>query len=156
MSYQDFKKINTVILGISVDSVFAHKVWNEKELSKMVVGGLPFPLLSDQNGRLGRLYGVYDQENGVHLRGTFIIDSEDRVQSSEILGTAVGRNSDQLLRKVKAFQHHAKTGELIPADWQKKLDKSGKNGFQKEKVNCSRCKYDLKSKKRPQTLGTFF
>lgn len=118
MSYPDFQKINTVILGISVDSVFTHKVWNESELSKMVDGGLPYPLLADQNGQVGRLYGVYDEMNGVHLRGTFILDPDDKVQSSEILGTAVGRNSDELLRKVKAFQHHASTGELIPADWE--------------------------------------
>lgn len=119
MSYEDFQKINTEILGISVDSVFTHKVWNENELSKMVDGGLPFPLLSDQNGQVGRSYGVYDEENGVHLRGTFILDSEDTVQSSELLGTAVGRNPEELLRKVTAFQHHTKTGELIPADWKK-------------------------------------
>lgn len=119
MSYQDFQKVNTEILGISVDSVFIHKVWNETELSKMVDGGLPFPLLSDQNGQIGRLYGVYDEKDGVHLRGTFIIDPNGEVQSSEILATAVGRNSDELLRKVIAFQHHASTGELVPAGWEK-------------------------------------
>ena len=62
------------VLSVSVDSVFSHKIWNETELSKMVDGGIPYPMLSDQNGEIGRLYGVYDEDSGTNIRGRFLID----------------------------------------------------------------------------------
>ena len=61
------------VLAISVDSKFSHKIWQETELSKMVSGGVPYPILSDPGGKIGTLYGVYDEEAGVNVRGRFII-----------------------------------------------------------------------------------
>ena len=58
---------------MSIDSVFVHKMWDENELSKMVDGGVPFPMLSDAGGQIGRLYGVFNEEAGVENRGRFII-----------------------------------------------------------------------------------
>jgi peroxiredoxin (alkyl hydroperoxide reductase subunit C) len=112
------KKLNIEVLSISVDSVFSHKIWNETELSKMVEGGVPFPMLSDQNGSIGKLYDVYDENAGVNIRGRFLIDPEGIVQAAEILAPPVGRNPQELLRQVKAFQHHQKTGEVMPSGWQ--------------------------------------
>ncbi|MBS3810205.1 MAG: redoxin domain-containing protein, partial [Desulfobacterales bacterium] len=65
---------------MSIDSMFVHKMWNDHELSKMVDGGIPFPMLSDAGGRVGRVYGVYDEEGGVDTRGRFIIDPDGVIQ----------------------------------------------------------------------------
>jgi len=105
-------------MSVSVDSNFSHKIWQETELSKMVEGGVPFPMITDAGGRIGSLYGVYDQEAGVDVRGRFIIDPEGIVQAMEVLTPPVGRNVSELIRQVKAYQHHQKTGEVMPSGWQ--------------------------------------
>lgn len=105
-------------LAISVDSRFSHKIWQEEELSKMVPGGVPFPMLSDPGGRIGQVYGVYDEEAGVNIRGRFIIDPDGVIQASEVLTAPVGRNPDELLRQIRAYQHNRETGEVMPSGWQ--------------------------------------
>lgn len=105
------------ILAMSTDSRFIHKIWQEDELSKMVEGGVPFPMLSDAGGRIGQVYGVYDADGGVDVRGRFIIDPDGVVQAIEILTPPVGRNVDESLRQVKAFQHVRDTGEATPSGW---------------------------------------
>lgn len=86
-------------------------------MSKMVDGGVPFPMLSDQTGAIGKLYGVYDEDAGVNIRGRFLIDPEGVIQAAEILSPPVGRNPQELIRQVKAYQHHQKTGEVMPSGW---------------------------------------
>jgi peroxiredoxin (alkyl hydroperoxide reductase subunit C) len=106
-------------LSMSVDSVFVHKVWQDEELSKMVKGGVPFPMLSDAGGRIGRVYGVYDEDAGVDVRGRFLIDPDGVVQAIEILTPPVGRNEAELLRQIRAYQavRASKGGEACPAGW---------------------------------------
>jgi alkyl hydroperoxide reductase subunit AhpC len=106
------------VLAMSVDSRFSHKIWQEEELSKMVKGGVPFPILTDAGGRIGKAYGVYDEEAGVDIRGRFLIDPDGVIQAMEVLTPPVGRNVSELIRQVKAFQHTRKTGEVIPSGWQ--------------------------------------
>jgi len=106
------------VLSISTDSRFSHKIWNEDELSKMVEGGVPFPMLSDQGGRIGRAYGVYDKAAGVDIRGRFLIDPDGIIQAMEVLTPAVGRNPNELIRQIKAFQHVRATGEVTPSGWE--------------------------------------
>lgn len=106
------------MLSVSVDSRFIHKIWQEQELSKMVKGGVSFPMLSDGGGRIGTVYGVYDEDAGVNIRGRFIIDPDGVVQAMEILTPSVGRNVSELIRQIKAFQHVRKTGEATPSGWQ--------------------------------------
>lgn len=101
-----------------MDSNFSHKVWQEVELSKMVPGGIPFPMVSDPGGKIGTEYGVYSEEKGMDVRGRFLIDQEGIVQAYEVLTPAVGRNVAEVLRQIKAFQHNQKTGELMPSGWQ--------------------------------------
>jgi len=104
--------------AISVDSRFSHKIWQEEELSKMVEGGVPFPLLSDSGGRVGSIYGIYDEEAGVDIRGRFLIDPDFNIRAMEVLTPEVGRNVAELIRQVKAFQHVVATGEVTPSGWQ--------------------------------------
>ena len=106
------------MLSVSTDSNFSHKIWNEVELSKMVDGGIPYPMLSDQGGRIGTVYGVYDEAAGVNVRGRFLIDLDGIVQAMEALTPPVGRNVTELIRQVKAYQHVRATGEATPSGWQ--------------------------------------
>jgi alkyl hydroperoxide reductase subunit AhpC len=103
---------------MSVDSRFSHKIWQEEELSKMLPGGVPYPMATDAGGRIGSVYGVYDEEGGVDIRGRFIIDPDGIVQAMEVVTPSVGRNVAELIRQIKAFQHTAKTGEVMPSGWQ--------------------------------------
>jgi alkyl hydroperoxide reductase subunit AhpC len=116
--YPEFKKIGTEVLAMSTDSRFVHKIWQAEELSKMIKGGVPYPMLSDAGGRIGQVYGVYDEAAGVDIRGRFIIDPDFKIRAMEVLTPEVGRNPDELLRQVKAFQHVKATGEVTPSGWQ--------------------------------------
>jgi alkyl hydroperoxide reductase subunit AhpC len=116
--YGEFKSLKTEVLAMSTDSRFTHKIWQEQELSKMVKGGVPFPMLSDAGGKVGAVYGVYDDAAGVDIRGRFIIDPDFVIRAMEVLTPEVGRNPLELLRQIKAFQHVAATGEVTPSGWQ--------------------------------------
>jgi peroxiredoxin (alkyl hydroperoxide reductase subunit C) len=114
----DFEALGVTVLSMSTDSRFVHKIWQEAELSKMVEGGFPFPMLTDAGGRIGTVYGIYDEAGGVDVRGRFLIDPDGIIQAAEIMTPSVGRNVDELLRQVRAFQHVRATGEVTPAGWQ--------------------------------------
>ena len=103
---------------MSTDSRFVHKIWNEAELSRMVEGGIPFPMLSDAGGRVGSVYGVYEEAAGVNIRGRFLIDPDGVIQAMEVLTPSVGRNISETIRQVKAFQHVHETGEATPSGWE--------------------------------------
>ena len=107
-------------MSISVDSVFVHKMWNDNELSKMVDGGIPYPMLSDQNGKVGTMYGVYDEDAGVQMRGRFLIDPDGNVQGYEVLSPPVGRNVSETIRQLKAFQlvRASKGTQATPSGWE--------------------------------------
>jgi peroxiredoxin (alkyl hydroperoxide reductase subunit C) len=107
------------VLSMSIDSMFVHKMWDEVELSKMVDGGVPFPMLSDAGGRVGTVYGVYDEEAGVETRGRFIIDPDGVVQGYEVLTPPVGRNVNETFRQMQAFQlvRGSKGAEATPSGW---------------------------------------
>ena len=106
------------VLAMSTDSRFVHQVWQEQELSKMVDGGVPFPMLSDAGGNIGKVYGIFDEAAGVDIRGRFIIDPDFVIRAMEVLTAEVGRSPDELVRQVRAFQHVRATGEVTPSGWQ--------------------------------------
>lgn len=105
---------------MSVDSIFVHKVWDEQELSKMIKGGIPYPMASDADGSIGKVYGVYDEEAKIDHRGMFLIDPDGVVQSYEIVVPPVGRDISEPLRKFKAMRmvRETKAQEVAPAGWQ--------------------------------------
>ena len=84
----------------------------------MVAGGIPWPMLSDAGGRIGTVYGVYDEAAGVDVRGRFLINPEGIIQAMEVLTPEVGRNPGELIRQIKAFQHVQATGEVTPSGWE--------------------------------------
>lgn len=115
----EFEELGVQVLSCSADSIYTHKMWNDQELSKMA-GNTPFPMLSDQNGEIGKMYGVYDEQSGVSLRGTFIIDPDGILQGLEVLSMPIGRNVFEGLRQIKAGQmvRNSKGKEVAPAVWQ--------------------------------------
>jgi len=104
---------------MSVDSIFVHKMWNDNELSKMVKGGVPYPMMSDAGGKVGSIYGIYDEIAGVETRGRFIIDPDGIVQGFEVLTPPVGRNVKETLRQIQAFQlvRNSKGTQATPSGW---------------------------------------
>ncbi len=103
---------------MSTDSRFVHLIWQEQELCKMVDGGVYFPMLSDAGGKIGTAYGVFDEDAGVDIRGRFIINPDGVSMGMEVLTPEVGRNPDELIRQIKAYQHVKATGEVTPSGWQ--------------------------------------
>jgi len=104
---------------MSVDSVFVHKMWNDNEISKMVKGGVPYPMMSDAGGKVGTLYGIYDEMGGIETRGRFIIDPDGNIQAYEVLTPPVGRNIKETIRQLQAFQYvrASKGTEATPSGW---------------------------------------
>ena len=117
--YKELQDLGAEVFSVSVDSHFVHKMWNDHELVKMVDGGVPFHMLSDQAGNIGRAYGCYDEQQGIEMRGRFIIDPDGVVQAIEILTPPVGRRIAETIRQLQAFQvvRASKGAEATPAGW---------------------------------------
>lgn len=115
---KELDELGVQVLAASTNSHFIHKIWQEEELSKMVEGGFPYPMLFDAGGQIGDLYGVYDADGGVDIRGRFIMDPDGIIQAAEIMTPSVGRNTTKMIRQLKAFQHVRETGEVMPSGWQ--------------------------------------
>jgi peroxiredoxin (alkyl hydroperoxide reductase subunit C) len=120
--YEEFKKMDAEVITASVDTKFVHLAWqrDEKMLEKV-----KYPMGADRTGKVARLFGVYDEETGNALRGTFIINPEGTLLNSEVNFYNLGRNIDELLRKLKANRHLASgNGEACPAQWKQEGDKT--------------------------------
>jgi peroxiredoxin (alkyl hydroperoxide reductase subunit C) len=119
-NYSKLQEMGVEVFSVSVDSHFVHKMWNDHELTKMVEGGVPFPMISDQAGNVGRAYGVWDEGQGIELRGRFIIDPDGVIQAMEVLTPPVGRKLAETVRQVQAFQlvRQSEGAEATPAGWE--------------------------------------
>lgn len=117
--YEEFSKLNTEVLGVSVDSEFSHLAWIQTDRKNGGVGDLNYPLVSDLKKEISTAYNVLDPDAGVALRGLFIIDKDGIIQHSTINNLAVGRSVDETLRTLQAFQYtQAHPDEVCPAGWQ--------------------------------------
>ncbi|XP_047111264.1 peroxiredoxin-like [Schistocerca piceifrons] len=114
---QEFKSLNTEVIGVSTDSHFSHLAWINTPRKAGGLGSLNFPLLSDFNKIISRDYGVLVESEGVALRGLFIIDPQGILRQITINDLPVGRSVDETLRLIKAFQFVEKHGEVCPANW---------------------------------------
>ncbi len=117
--YSELQALGVDVMSVSVDSHFVHKMWNDHELSRMVEGGVPFPMISDQAGNIGRALGVWDETQGIEMRGRFIIDPDGVIQAIETLTPPVGRRLSETIRQIQAFQLVRASGgtEATPAGW---------------------------------------
>lgn len=120
--YDEFRKLNAEIITVSTDTKFVHLAWqrDEKMLEKA-----RYPMAADPTGKLARLFGVYDEESGLALRGTFIISPEGKLLNAEVNFYNLGRNVEELLRKLRANIHlAANPSEACPAQWKQEGDKT--------------------------------
>ncbi|MBX3475030.1 MAG: peroxiredoxin [Planctomycetes bacterium] len=113
----EFKKINTEVIGASVDSKFSHLAWNNMPRDKGGLGGVKYALLADITKNVARDYGVLLEGGGVALRGLFLIDPDGVLQYQTVNNLSVGRSVDETLRIIKAFQYAQSHGEVCPANW---------------------------------------
>lgn len=114
--YEELKKLNAEVLSISTDTVFVHKAWHD---TSEAIKKIKFPMVADPTGAITRAYGVYIEDEGLALRGTFIIDPEGQLKTMEIHANGIGRSSKELLRKLQAAQFVAKYGDQVcPANWE--------------------------------------
>ena len=114
--YEQFKSMGVEIYSVSTDSHFVHKAWHDtsKRIQK-----IQYPMLADPTATLAKDLDVYIESEGVAERGTFIINPEGKVVAYEVIAGNVGRNGDELLRRVQASQFVAEHGdEVCPAKWQ--------------------------------------
>lgn len=113
--YDEFKKINCEIYSVSTDTHFTHKAWAE---ASPAIKKVRYPMLGDPAHKLARAFDVLIEEEGVALRGTFIIDPNGVIKGMEVNDNSIGRNASELLRKVKAAKYVAEhPGEVCPAKW---------------------------------------
>ena len=113
-NYEEFKALNTEILAISTDSVYAHRAWLQTPEEDNGIQGTKFTLASDGTHEISEAYGVLVEEEGVALRGLFIIDPKGILQNSVIHNMDIGRSVDETLRVLEALQ----AGGLCAANWQ--------------------------------------
>ncbi|MEK7603658.1 MAG: redoxin domain-containing protein [Patescibacteria group bacterium] len=113
--YDKFKKLGAEILSVSTDTVFAHKAWHD---NSPAIKKVKFPMVADPIGKLCREFGTYIEEEGVSLRGSFIIDPESMPKAYEIHDNSIGRNTEELLRRLQAAIFVRKNkGQVCPASW---------------------------------------
>lgn len=113
--YEEFKKMGVEVYSVSTDTHFTHKAWHDTSDS---IKKIKYPMLADPTGHLSRSFGVYIEEAGLADRGTFLIDPDGKVKLAEINDGGIGRNADELLRKVQAAQFvRNNPNEVCPAKW---------------------------------------
>lgn len=113
--YSEFQKMGVEVYSVSTDTHFTHKAWHD---ASDTIKKINYPMLADPTGHLSRALGVYIEEEGLAYRGTFVVDPEGKIKVAEIHDNGIGRNADELLRKVQAAQFIAKhPNEVCPAKW---------------------------------------
>lgn len=114
-NYTEFQKMGVEIYSVSTDTHFTHKAWHD---SSEEIKKIQYPMIGDPTWTLAKNFEVLIESEGLADRGTFVVDPEGRIQIIEINAGGIGRDAQELLRKVKAAQYvHAHPGEVCPAKW---------------------------------------
>ncbi|KAL7633616.1 UNVERIFIED_CONTAM: hypothetical protein RMT77_016149 [Armadillidium vulgare] len=114
---EEFRAIGCEVIGCSTDSHFSHLAWVNTDRKQGGLGSMDIPLLADKNLEIAKSYGVLKEEDGVAYRGLFIIDGKQNLRQVTINDLPVGRDVDETLRLVQAFQFTDEHGEVCPAGW---------------------------------------
>lgn len=130
----DFAKRDTQVIAVSTDSHFSHLAWVNTPKAQGGIQGVEYPLVADFTKEIARNYDVLLEEDGVALRGLFLMDKEGIVQHAVLNNLPLGRNVDEALRMVDALQYTEKHGEVCPANWREgdkamKADQEGLKAF---------------------------
>jgi peroxiredoxin (alkyl hydroperoxide reductase subunit C) len=114
--YEELKGLDVEVYSVSTDTHFVHKAWHD---ASDTIRKIKFPMLGDPTGVITRGFGVMIEEEGLALRGTFVVNPEGEIKVAEVHDLGIGRSAADLLRKVKAAQYvAANDGEVCPAKWQ--------------------------------------
>jgi NADH-dependent peroxiredoxin subunit C len=114
--YAAFQKMGVEVYSVSTDTHFTHKAWHD---ASETIKKIKYPMLADPTGHLAKSFGVYIEEEGLAYRGTFLVNPEGQIKLAEVNDNGIGRNADELLRKVQAAQFiAAHPNEVCPAKWQ--------------------------------------
>ncbi len=114
--YEELKKLGVEVYSVSTDTHFTHKAWHD---SSETIGKLQYPMLADPTLQISRNFEVLIEEAGLADRGTFVIDPDGKIQIIELNAGNIGRNAEELLRKVKAAQYvRNNQNEVCPAKWE--------------------------------------
>jgi len=122
--YEEFKKRGAEVVGVSIDSQFTHNAWRNTPTENGGIGAVKYALAADVKHEIAKAYGIEHPEEGVALRGSFLIDKNGVVRHQVVNDLPLGRNIDEMLRMVDALQFHEEHGEVCPAQWEK-----GKEGM---------------------------
>ena len=122
--YEEFKKRGVEVVGVSIDSEFTHNAWRNTPTENGGIGAVKYALAADVKHEIAKAYGIEHPEEGVALRGSFLIDKNGVVRHQVVNDLPLGRNIDEMLRMVDALQFHEEHGEVCPAQWEK-----GKEGM---------------------------
>ncbi|ACR68248.1 peroxiredoxin C [Edwardsiella ictaluri] len=117
--YSEFKARGVEVVGVSMDSEFVHNAWRKTPVDKGGIGEVQYPLVADVKHDIMRAYGIEHPEEGVALRGSFLIDKNGIVRHQVVNDLPLGRNIDEMLRMVDAMQFHEEHGDVCPAQWEK-------------------------------------
>lgn len=114
-NYEEFKKLGCEIYSVSMDSHFVHKAWHD---SSDRINHVTYPMIGDPNGQLTKMFSLYSPADGMAERGTIVINPEGKVASYEVVSDNIGRNAEELIRKVAASQFVYEHGnQVCPAKW---------------------------------------
>ena len=114
--YKEFKKLNAEVMSVSTDTAFVHKAWHD---TSKAIRKIQYPMLADPVGKLCREFGTYIEDQGLSLRGSFIIDPDGVLKSYEINDNSIGRSAKELLRKLQAAKFvRENKGLVCPANWE--------------------------------------
>jgi alkyl hydroperoxide reductase subunit AhpC len=122
---EEFQKIGAELVGVSIDSKFTHLAWANTPRKEGGISGVKIPLLADVTKSVARAYDVLledGEDNGVALRGLFVIDPEGKLRHITINDLPLGRSVDEALRVIQALQFNAEHGDVCPADWKPGAD----------------------------------
>ena len=115
-NYAKFQEMGCEVYSVSTDTHFVHKAWAD---ASETIGKIKYPMLADPTGTLTRNFEVMIEEEGLALRGSFVVNPEGVIKAYEIHDNGIGRNAEELLRKVQAAQFVAEHGDQVcPAKWQ--------------------------------------
>lgn len=112
-----FRETNCEVIAASIDSHFTHMEFANKPREQGGLGGMQIPMFADLTKQLGRDYGCLTADDALHLRATYIIDGKGVLRHMQFNDLPVGRNVNEILRLVQAFQHNEKHGEVCPSKW---------------------------------------
>jgi peroxiredoxin (alkyl hydroperoxide reductase subunit C) len=113
--YDKLKGLGVEVYAVSTDTHFVHKAWHD---ASDTIKKIKFPMLADPTGALSRAFGVYIDSDGMAYRGTFVVNPEGKIKIAEMHDNGIGRNAEELVRKVQAAQFVAThDGEVCPAKW---------------------------------------